>query len=109
MNTTTNFIHPTTASFDEDVLRSNDVVLVDFWAPWCGPCVAFKPTVEAVASETGLKTAFVNVDEQPGIAERYGIRSIPSLKLFRAGELVAEQTGALPKAALEAWLKQHGA
>ena len=71
--------------------------------------VGFKPTVEAVASETGLKTAFVNVDDEPQIAERYGIRSIPSLKLFRGGELVAEQTGALPKQALEAWLKQHGA
>ena len=107
--TTSTFLHPTAASFDNDVLSSDQPVLVEFWAPWCGPCVAFKPVVEHVAGERNLKTAFVNVDEQPELAQRFGIRSIPALKLFQGGEQVAEHTGALSKAQLEALLEQHGA
>ena len=106
---TESFLHPTVDSFQADVLDSDQPVLVDFWASWCGPCLGFKPVVEAVSRERGLNTAFVNVDEAPELAQRYEIRSIPALKLFRGGELVAEATGGMGKQQLEAWLEQHGA
>ncbi len=108
MNTTQDFLHPTSATFDRDVLSSDEPVLVEFWAPWCGPCVAFKPVVEAVARTRGLKTAFVNVDEQPELATRFGVLSIPAIKLFRAGRLVAEATGSRSKSDLEQWLEANG-
>ncbi len=108
---TTSIANPTTATFDAEVLQREGTVLVDFWAPWCGPCNALKPVVQAVLGlrDTGVQGAFVNVDESPELAQRYGVTSIPALKLFRDGELVAERTGALPKADLEAWLDEHGA
>ena len=109
MTTTTDFLNPTSATFDAEVLTSDTPVLVEFWAPWCGPCVAFKPLVEAVAGARSLTTAFVNVDENPELASRYDITSIPALKLFRGGELLATSVGALSKADLESWLESHGA
>jgi len=109
MRTTTTFLNPTAASFDDDVLRSDEPVLVEFWAPWCGPCNAFKPVVERVAKERGQRVAFVNVDEEPALARRYGVQSIPAIKLFRGGQVVAENVGAQAKGQLEAWLDSHGA
>lgn len=109
MSTTTDFLNPTSATFDAEVLTSDTPVLVEFWAPWCGPCVAFKPLVQAVATSRSLTTAFVNVDDNPELATRYAITSIPALKLFRGGELIASSAGALSKADLEAWLEGHGA
>ncbi len=104
------FIEPTQETFEQDVLRNESAVLVEFWAPWCGPCRAMKPTVEAVgAGRQGLEVAFVNVDESPELAQTYGIQSIPALKLFRGGELVAERVGAQSRGALEAWLTENGA
>ena len=102
---------PTEASFDRDVLERDGNVLVDFWAPWCGPCRSFKPVVEAVAAQRGgaLGVAFVNVDEAPELGQRFDVRSIPALKLFRDGQLVAERTGGLSKTELEHWLDSHGA
>jgi thioredoxin 1 len=105
---TTTFLNPTTASFDQDVLASETPVLVEFWAPWCGPCRAFKPIVEHVAAARGLRTAFVNVDDEPDLGARFGVTSIPTIRLFQGGQPVAAHTGALSKAALEQWLEQQG-
>ncbi len=107
---TTLFLSPDDTTFDAQVLQQEGTVLVDFWAPWCGPCTATKPVVEHVGQgRDGLGVAFVNVDDNPGLVERFGVRSIPALKLFRDGKVVAEATGAQNKAQLEAWLTEHGA
>ena len=89
----------TEANFDSDVLASTLPVLVDFWAVWCGPCHAVGPILEAVAQETEgkLRVGKVNVDEHPDLAARYGITSIPTMLVFKGGELVDQITGAVPK------------
>ena len=103
------FITPTADTFAAEVKGRKGTVLVDFWAPWCGPCMAFKPIVEALGGErSDLTVAFVNVDENQELAAANGIQSIPALRLFRDGELVAERVGGLSKAALEAWIEQNG-
>ncbi|MEI8104094.1 MAG: thioredoxin [Candidatus Moraniibacteriota bacterium] len=99
----------TDQNFDQEVLKSEKPVLVDFWAPWCGPCQTMGPIVDAIADET-KDTAVVgkvNVDENPDTATKYGIMSIPSLKIFKGGKVVNEFVGvqqkeALKKALLEA-------
>ena len=93
-------------SFEADVLKSNEPVLVDFWAEWCGPCRMVAPVLEEVAGELQgkLKIVKLNVDENPQTASKYGIMSIPTLMIFKNGELASRQVGAAPKAKLEQWI-----
>jgi thioredoxin 1 len=91
----------TDATFETEVLRSDGQVLVDFWAEWCGPCHAVSPVLERIAEERNLKLVKVNIDENQGLAVRYGIQSIPNMILFESGEPKANAVGALPKGMLE--------
>lgn len=102
-------INATDASFDTDVLGSDEVVLVDFWATWCGPCRAIAPTLELLAEEYQgrAKIVKVDVDANPESAQRFGIRSIPTLFVFKNGERVESVVGGRPKAELAALLDKH--
>ncbi len=93
----------TEATFDQEVLGSDKPVLVDFWAEWCQPCHMVAPVLDRIADERQgeLKLVKVNIDEQPGLAQRYGIASIPTMVLFKDGEPAAAALGAQPKSALE--------
>jgi thioredoxin len=93
----------TATNFDEEVLASEVPVIVDYWAPWCGPCRVLGPVIEQIADERAatLKAAKVNVDEEPGLADRAGVRGIPFVVLYRDGQPAAQAVGAQPKAALE--------
>jgi len=92
----------TDASFDSDVLKSDKPVVVDYWAEWCGPCKMIAPVLEAIATEHGDKIDIVklNVDENPGVAQKYRILNIPTLGVFHNGEVVKELVGARSKSAL---------
>ncbi len=96
-------LHLTEATFDEEVGKHQNVLMVDFWAEWCAPCRAIAPTLEELARESGgkISLAKVNVDEQPGLAARYGIRSIPTILFIKGGKVVETIVGAVPKAQLK--------
>ena len=93
----------TESSFEQEVLQSEKPVIVDFWAEWCGPCHAVSPILEKIVDERDddLKLVKVNIDEEPSLAQKYGIVSIPTMILFRGGEPAAAAIGAQPKGALE--------
>ena len=102
-------VHTTDADFDQDVLNSDRPVLVDYWAEWCGPCKMIAPILEEIANEYGEKLRICKLDidanqETPG---KYGIRGIPTLMLFKNGELEATKVGALSKSQLAAFLDSH--
>jgi thioredoxin 1 len=101
--------HTTDASFDADVLKSDKLVLVDYWAEWCGPCKMIAPILDDLSHDYDgrLEIAKMNVDENQAIPAKFGIRGIPTLMLFKGGELVATKVGALPKAQLTAFIDAH--
>ena len=104
MNTMTKAVSE--ATFGQEVLNSSEPVLVDFWAEWCGPCRAIAPVLDELSSELAGKVKIVklNVDENPGLAAQYGVRSIPTLLMFKNGQVAATKIGAEPKQRLVTWI-----
>ena len=99
-------IHLTDDSFDTDVLKADGLILVDFWAEWCGPCKMIAPILDEIADEYQgkLTVAKLNIDQNPGTAPKYGIRGIPTLLLFKNGQVAATKIGAEPKQKLVSWI-----
>jgi len=99
----------TDANFETEVLKSDTAVLVDFWAEWCPPCKAIAPTLEELAGTMSgkVKIAKVNIEENPASPTKYGVRSIPTLIMFKGGEIVSQNVGAMSKPDLEKWLAEN--
>jgi thioredoxin 1 len=99
----------TDANFEAEVIKSDTPTLVDFWAVWCGPCRQVAPTVEALATDMKgkLKVGKMNIDDHQITPQKYGIRSIPTLLVFKGGQVVGQIIGAVPRAKLEAEVKKH--
>ncbi|MCB1969375.1 MAG: thioredoxin TrxA [Rhodobiaceae bacterium] len=100
--------HTTDTGFDADVLKSSKPVVVDFWAEWCGPCKMIAPHLEELSNELGeqVEVVKVNIDENPLTPTKYGVRGIPTLMLFKNGEVTATKVGALPKSKLVEWVQE---
>jgi len=99
----------TDANFQEEVLNGDKLSVIDFWAPWCGPCLALGPTIEALATEYDGKVNVgkVNVDENPNLSIEYGITSIPAVLFIKNGQVVDKQVGAAPKGAFDKKIQAH--
>ncbi|MDQ6959565.1 MAG: thioredoxin TrxA [Mariprofundaceae bacterium] len=99
-------IHVSDESFDADVLKASGPVVVDFWAPWCGPCKQIAPILDEVAGEKQgqVTIAKINIDDNPNTPGKYGVRGIPTLMLFRDGQVTATKVGAMPKSKISEWL-----
>ena len=99
----------TDTSFDQDVVKASNLVLVDFWAEWCGPCRALAPKLEEIASEmaSDVKVLKMNIDENPQTPGQFGIRGIPAMLLFKNGKQVGELVGNQPKESITQFLKSH--
>ncbi len=97
----------TDASFEDDVLKSDTPVVVDFWAEWCGPCKMIGPSLEELSDEFGgnVKIVKINIDENPSTPSKYGVRGIPTLMVFKGGQVAATQVGANPKSKIADWIK----
>ncbi|MAR78812.1 MAG: thiol reductase thioredoxin [Rhodospirillaceae bacterium] len=97
----------TDSSFEQDVLKSQKPVLVDYWAEWCGPCKQIGPSLEEISDEMSEKVivAKLNIDENPQAAGKYGVKGIPTLMLFKDGEIISTKVGALPKSKIKEWIE----
>ncbi|MBE9515354.1 MAG: thioredoxin TrxA [Proteobacteria bacterium] len=102
-------VHISDDSFDGEVLQADKPVLVDYWAEWCGPCKMISPVLEEISQEYGdrVKIAKLNIDENPGTPPKYGIRGIPTLMLFKSGNVEATKVGAVSKSQLSAFLDEN--
>jgi thioredoxin 1 len=99
----------TDSNFDTDVLKADKLTVVDFWAPWCGPCIALGPTIDALAKEYDGRVSVgkLNVDENPNTSISYGVTSIPCVLFIKGGKVVDKQMGAAPKSVFEKKIQQH--
>jgi len=102
-------IHVTDDSFEEDVLKSSGAVLIDFWAPWCGPCKQIAPILDEIAEEKQgeITIAKINIDDNPNTPGKYGVRGIPTLMLFRGGNVQGTKVGAVSKGKLVEFIDEH--